>query len=151
MAAILLLLPRMALATDPNKVGAKDKDKERENMEPIPKNLAPEVSAKIMLVKTLVKERAKAKAKDKAKDKVKDKVKVKVRGDKDKDSDRTKANNKDKIKVQDKAKMHLLDLWQTGSILPIRLRVNSRTVKRLVIPLSASPDISKLLSPPWVT
>lgn len=147
MAAILLLLPRMALATDPNKVGAKDKDKERENMEPIPKNLAPEVSAKIMLVKTLVKERAKAKAKDKAK--VKDKVKV--RGDKDKDSDRTKANNKDKIKVQDKAKMHLLDLWQTGSILPIRLRVNSRTVKRLVIPLSASPDISKLLSPPWVT
>jgi hypothetical protein len=128
MAAILLLLPRMALATDPNKVGAKDKDKERENMEPIPKNLAPEVSAKIMLVKTLVKDRAKAKAKDKAK--VKDKVKVKVRGDKDKDSDRTKANNKDKIKVQDKAKMHLLDLWQTGSILPIRLKVNSRTVKR---------------------
>jgi len=122
MAAILLLLPRMALATDPNKVGAKDKDKERENMEPIPKNLAPEVSAKIMLVKTLVKERAKAKAKDKAKVKDKVKDKVKVRGDKDKDSDRTKANNKDK--------MHLLDLWQTGSILPIRLKVNSRTVKR---------------------
>jgi len=134
MEPILLPLPlRMVLATDLNMVvkvkedkEVKDKDKETEIMEPIPKNLAQKVLAKIMLVKTLVK------------DKDKDKVKVKDRDkDKDKDRDRvrTKANKdiiKVKIKVgnkvQDKDKMHLLDLWQTDSIQPIRLKVNSRMV-----------------------
>jgi hypothetical protein len=91
-----------------------------------------------MLVKTLVKDKDKVKVRDRVKAKVRVLIKVKIEA-------------KARIKAKDKGKMHLLDLWQIGSILPIKLKVNSKTVKRLVIPLSASPDISKLLSLPWVT
>ena len=121
MAAILLLLPRMALATDPNKVGAKDKDKERENMEPIPKNLAPEVSAKIMLVK------------------IKVKTKVRTRA-------LTKALIQAKTKVKSKGKMRQPDLKRIDLILTTRQLVYLKVAKKLAIPLYASLDISKLRS-----
>lgn len=90
----------------------------------------------------------------KDKDKVKDKVKVRARGRakaKVRVLIKVKIEAKARIKAKDKGKMHLLDLWQIGSILPIKPKVNSKAVKRLVILLSASPDISKSLSLPWVT